>query len=75
MSKVTIITGFQTKEENILELKDNRVLIVNQEGKELWIRVEDDGTFSLLFDTSMTIKPHASNHILLVSKRYRGCIE
>ena len=66
MSKVTITTGFQMdNEENTLELKDNRALIVNQKGKELLIRVEDDGTFSLFLDTSMTIKPHASNHILL----------
>ena len=66
MSKVTIITGFQPhNEENMLELKDKRARIVNQKGEELLIRVENDGTFSLFLDTSMTIKPHASNHILL----------
>ena len=73
MSKVTITTDFQMyNEENVLELKDKRVSIVNQKGEELLIRVEDDGTFSLWLDTSLSIKPRASNHILLVSKRYRG---
>ena len=74
MKEATFILGYNLPHERELErqnLKDNRIVITNVQGVELQITVKDDGSFEVYLD-DMNFLPSASNHALLVSKRYRG---
>ena len=53
------------------ELTENRIIITNAQGVELQILVQEDGSFKVYLD-NVNFIPLASNHFLLVSKRYRG---